>query len=224
MSRTPALRDRAQRILIVDDERLNRELLEVMLAREGCEVSSAESGEDALAQVARRPPDLILLDVMMPGMDGYEVARRLKRDAATRNIPVIILSALDDRPARLRGLNAGAEDFLSKPVDHAELCMRVRNLLRLKAFGDFHDQYIEALEGEVGSRTADLIESERLYRSTFDAAPVGVAHVGLDGRWLRVNQRLCDLLGYGRAELEGMAGRDLAASEEAPGEADARRE
>ena len=76
--------------------------------------------------------------------------------------------------------------------------MRVRNLLRLKAYGDYHDKYSQMLEGEVGSRTADLVESERLYRSTFDAAPVGIVHVGLDGQWLRVNQRLCDLLGYSR--------------------------
>jgi PAS domain S-box-containing protein len=223
VSRAPGVGDHVQRVLVVDDERLNRDLIVAMLSRERCEVTTAASGEEALAAVARRPPDLVVLDVMMPGMDGYEVARRLKRDAATRGIPVIILTALDDRPARLRGLEAGADDFLSKPVDHAELCMRVRNLLRLKAYGDFHDRYIAALEGEVGSRTADVVESERLYRSTFDAAPVGVAHVGLDGRWLRVNRRLCELLGYAPAELVGLAERDFAASEEPAGEADARR-
>jgi PAS domain S-box-containing protein len=223
VSRAPGVGDHVQRVLVVDDERLNRDLIVAMLSRERCEVTTAASGEEALAAVARRPPDLVVLDVMMPGMDGYEVARRLKRDAATRGIPVIILTALDDRQARLRGLEVGADDFLSKPVDHAELCMRVRNLLRLKAYGDFHDRYIAALEGEVGSRTADVVESERLYRSTFDAAPVGVAHVGLDGRWLRVNRRLCELLGYAPAELVGLAERDFAASEEPAGEADARR-
>ena len=116
-----------------------------------------------------------------------------------------MVTALDDRNARMLGLSAGAEDFLTKPVDRAELCVRVRNLLRLKAYGDYHDKYSQMLEGEVGSRTADLVESERLYRSTFDAAPVGIVHVGLDGQWLRVNQRLCDLLGYSREELQSLA-------------------
>ena len=152
--------------------------------------------------VAQQPPDLILLDVMMPGMDGYQVAGTLKGNLATKNIPIIMVTALDDRNARMLGLSAGAEDFLTKPVDRAELCVRVRNLLRLKAYGDYHDKYSQMLEGEVGSRTADLVESERLYRSTFDAAPVGIVHVGLDGQWLRVNQRLCDLLGYSREELQ----------------------
>ena len=105
-------------------------------------------------------------------------ARRSRRNPATKNIPIIMVTALDDRDARMLGLSAGAEDFLTKPVDRAELCVRVRNLLRLKAYGDYHDKYSQMLEGEVGSRTADLVESERLYRSTFDAAPVGIVHVG----------------------------------------------
>jgi PAS domain S-box-containing protein len=91
--------------------------------------------------------------------------------------------------------------------------MRVRNLLRLKAYGDYHDKYSQMLEGEVGSRTADLVESERLYRSTFDAAPVGIVHIGLDGHWLRVNQRISDLLGYSRDELQSPAAQDLLQSE-----------
>jgi signal transduction histidine kinase len=124
------------RILIVDDERRNAELLKVMLIPEGYVLSTATSGEDALALLADQPPDLILLDVMMPGMDGYQVATRIKQNPATNNIPVIMLTALDDRNARMLGLNAGAEDFLTKPVDRAELCVRVRNLLRLKAYGD----------------------------------------------------------------------------------------
>jgi PAS domain S-box-containing protein len=135
-----------------------------------------------------------------------------------------MVSDLDDRDARMLGLSAGAEDFLSKPVDRAELCARVRNLLRLKAYGDYHDKYSQMLEAEVGSRTADLVESERLYRSTFDAAPVGIVHVGLDGQWLRVNQRLCDLLGYSREELQSIAVPEFLPSEEAAGEADALRQ
>ncbi len=152
--------------------------------------------------VARDPPDVILLDVLMSGISGYVVAERIKSNALTRNIPIIMITHLDDRKARLLGLNAGAEDFLCTPVDRAELCVRVRNLLRLKAFDDWHDTYGQLLEGAVGSHRAAQVESERLYRSTFDAAPVGVAHDALDGGWLRVNQRLCDALDFSREALE----------------------
>jgi two-component system cell cycle sensor histidine kinase/response regulator CckA len=146
------------RILIVDDERHNRQLLEVMLTPEGYHLQTATGGEEALAMVAQEPPDLILLDLMMPGMDGYQVAAKIKGNLATRNIPVIMVTALEDRNARMLGLSAGAEDFLTKPVDRAELCVRVRNLLRLKAYGDYHDKYSQMLKGEVISRTADLAE------------------------------------------------------------------
>jgi len=217
MNPRPDMADHPARVLIVDDEPRNRRLLEVLLAPEGYQLVSAGSGEEALAAVAASPPDLILLDVMMAGMDGYEVASRLKSAAATQNIPIIMVTALDDRKARLLGLNAGAEDFLTKPVDRAELSVRVRNLLRLKA-------YSHSLEGEVGMRTADLVESERLYRSTFDAAPLGIVHVGLDGRWLRVNQRLCDLLGYSREALQSVSVRELLDAEDSATEVDAFRE
>lgn len=152
-------RDNAHaRILIVDDQRPNRQLLEVMLAPEGYELSTAASGEEALAVVARQPPDLILLDIMMPGMDGYQVAGRIKNNLATKHIPIILVTALNDHNARMLGLGAGAEDFLSKPVDRAELTVRVRNLLRLKAYGDYYDRYSQMLEDEVATRTADLVE------------------------------------------------------------------
>jgi len=151
----PELADRTPRILIVDDERHNRDLLEVMLAPEGYLLLTAAGGEEAVAIVAQQPPDLILLDIMMPGMDGFQVAADLKAKLATRNIPVIMVTALDNRSARMHGLSAGAEEFLTKPVDRVELCMRVRNLLRLKGYGD--DKYNQMLEGEVGTRTADLV-------------------------------------------------------------------
>ena len=93
---------------------------------------------------------------------------------ATKNIPIIMVTALDDRKARMLGLSAGAEDLLTKPVDRAELCMRVRNLLRLKAYGEYYDKYSQMLEREVGSRTADLVESERFYRSTFAVQKAGI--------------------------------------------------
>jgi PAS domain S-box-containing protein len=224
MKPSPDVLGRQPRILIVDDERHNRQLLEIMLAPEKFVLQTASSGEDALAMITQDPPDLILLDIMMPGMDGYEVATIVKTNIVTKSIPIIMVTAIDDHDARMRGLTTGAEDFLSKPVDRAELCVRVRNLLRLKAYGDYHNLYSRMLEGEVGSRAADLVESERLYRSTFDAAPVGIAHVGLDGRWLRVNERLCDLLGYTRTELEGPGVADLMQSEESGEETDALRQ
>ena len=224
MTLNPTLADHPARVLIVDDESHSRQLLQVMLAPEGFFIQTAANGEEALALVAQQPPDLILLDIKMAGMDGYQVARSIKDSLATKNIPIIMVTALHDGHARMLGLSTGAEDFLTKPVDRAELCVRVRNLLRLKAYGDYYDRYSQVLAGEVGSRAADLIESERLYRSTFDAAPVGIVHVGLDGQWLRVNQRLCDLLGYARDDLQGLAVQGLLQSEDVAGEAEALRQ
>ncbi len=163
MRTLPEMPERRARILVVDDERPNRQLIEAMLEPEGYEVTTASSGEEAIALATHEPFDLILLDVMMPGMDGYDVARSIKANLATRNLPIIMVTALGDRDARLRGLRAGAEDFLSKPVDRAELCVRAKNLLRLKAYGDYFGKYSEILEQEVRERTAALGErSERL--------------------------------------------------------------
>jgi two-component system, cell cycle sensor histidine kinase and response regulator CckA len=105
-------------------------------------------------------------------------------------------------------------------VDRAELGARVRNLLRLKAYSDYHDKYSQMLEGEVSSRTAALVESVQLYQSTFDASPVGIVHVGLDGRWLRINERLCDLLGYPCEDLQRIEVQRLVQGREAIGEAE----
>ncbi|MFL1557388.1 MULTISPECIES: EAL domain-containing response regulator [unclassified Pseudomonas] len=123
-------------LLIVDDEPQVRKLLETLLQHEGYQTLSAASGEEALQLVAQQPPDLILLDIMMPGMDGYEVASHLKGNETTASIPIIMLSALSESSARVSGLESGAEEFLSKPVERVELWLRVRNLLRLKARGD----------------------------------------------------------------------------------------
>src|SRR6266550_1470664 len=133
MNATAAVADDAARILIVDDDLRDRQLVEVMLESQGYSLETARSGEEALATVLREPPDLILLDVLMNGMDGYQVASAIKSNPATRNIPLIMLTALDDREARMAGLSSGAEDFLTKPLDCAELRVRVRNLLRLKS-------------------------------------------------------------------------------------------
>ena len=100
---------------------------------EGYSTTAAATGNGALASVAKHPPDLILLDVSMPGMDGFEVASTLKADPATAGIPIIMVTAHTGRGARVFGLNSGAEDYLTKPVDPAELSLKVRNRLRLRA-------------------------------------------------------------------------------------------
>jgi CheY-like chemotaxis protein len=123
-------------ILIIDDEPQNRRLLEALLQPEGYRTQSASSGDEAMALIAEHAPDLVLLDIMMPGIDGFEVATRIKSNPATANIPIIMVTAQDGRGARVIGLNSGVEEFLAKPIDRAELWLRVRNLLRLKSSGD----------------------------------------------------------------------------------------
>jgi two-component system cell cycle response regulator len=124
------------RILIVDDVPANTRLLEAKLVAEYYQVSSARDGVGALAVARDWQPDLILLDVMMPGMDGYECCRQLKDDAITLHIPVVMVTALGESGERLRGLEAGADDFLTKPVDYDTLMVRVRSLVRLKRLLD----------------------------------------------------------------------------------------
>ena len=123
-------------ILVVDDNALNRQFLKDELEDKGYLVSTAEDGEEALAIVAENPPDLILLDVMMPKLDGYEVCRRLKSDERTILIPVVMVTALTASHERIKGIGVGADDFLSKPYNRLELLTRVRSLLKLKRHTD----------------------------------------------------------------------------------------
>jgi DNA-binding response OmpR family regulator len=113
-------------ILIVDDESAGRDTLEALLMVQGYNL--------AFAKAAELTPDLILLDVMMPGMDGFEVCRRLRTDPLLTEVPVIMVTALDDRDSRLRGIEAGADDFVTKPFDRAELRARVRTITRLNRY------------------------------------------------------------------------------------------
>ena len=124
------------RVLIVDDEAANRELLRRALAREGYQTEQAADGEAALRAVEASPPDLILLDVQLPGINGFEVCRQVKHSAATLFIPVVLVTGLADRESRMEGIRAGADDFLTKPFDSGELQARVSSLLRLKHYTD----------------------------------------------------------------------------------------
>ena len=124
------------RILVVDDVPANVKLLEARLLAEYFEVLPAHSGADALEACENGKVDVVLLDVMMPGMDGFEVCRRLKADSATQHIPVVMVTALDQVADRVRGLEAGADDFLTKPVNDLQLMTRVKSLVRLKNLTD----------------------------------------------------------------------------------------
>ena len=126
--------ERKSTILIVDDESVGRETLEAVLFREGYNLAFASDGPEALVKAAQSAPDLILLDVMMPGMDGFEVCRRLRADPLLAEVPVIMVTALDDRDSRLQGIEAGADDFVSKPFDRVELRARVRTVTRLNRY------------------------------------------------------------------------------------------
>ena len=121
-------------ILIVDDEIISRSTVEILLTAEGYELVFAESGEEALVKAVELIPDLMLLDVMMPGMNGFEVCQRLRANPRTTKLPVVMITALDDRESRLRGLEVGADDFMSKPFDRAELRARIRTITRLNRY------------------------------------------------------------------------------------------
>lgn len=136
MYRGPQASPKKPRILIVDDNLQNVELLTALMQAEGYEISSASNGLEALAQVATSPPDLILLDIMMPELDGFTVCQMLKADPATRLLPIVLITALGAEEHKLRGIEVGADDFLTKPFSRAELKARVRALIKLKAFTD----------------------------------------------------------------------------------------
>jgi diguanylate cyclase (GGDEF)-like protein/PAS domain S-box-containing protein len=185
-------------ILIVDDEIRDRKVLELLLAPEGYMTASVADGEEALAFVARSPPDLILIDFTMPGMDGCQVITSLKLNPATSNIPIIMVTGRQHRSARLAGLAAGAEEFLTKPVDKTELRLRVRNLLRLKTHSDDLESHSEILEAKVRARTADL----QRFRTALDTTGDAIFLVSrLTMRYVDANTSACHMLGYTRDEL-----------------------
>ena len=126
----------AAKVLVVDDTPNNVKLLGDVLAARGYAVTTAASGEEALAKIASEPPDLVLLDVMMPGLSGYDVCRRIRAEAGTALLPVVLVTALDPDQERVKGIEAGADDFLSKPINQGELFARVRSLLRIKSLQD----------------------------------------------------------------------------------------
>ena len=152
-----------KKILIVDDKPLNVKLLGTMLPADKYVCILAYSGEEALEKVAEEAPDLILLDVMMPITDGFEVTKKLKSNSNTRDIPVILITAMDGTDNKIKGLEAGADEFLNKPVNRAELLARIKSLLKLK-------QYQDQLKTHTDSRNlfAPAIGKEKTLQGAID--------------------------------------------------------
>ena len=152
------------RILVVDDTPMNVKLLEGVLSGHGYQVITAPSGPAALERVREDRPDLVLLDVVMPEMSGYEVCRRLRAEEATRLLPIVMVTALDPGTERVKGIEVGADDFLTKPINQPELLARVRSLLRIKALHDKLEELNRTLERRVTEQVAQLERLGRLRR------------------------------------------------------------
>ncbi|MBI5166728.1 MAG: response regulator [candidate division NC10 bacterium] len=152
----PLEEPRRPKILVVDDNVANVELLEAYLSAAGYQVEKAYDGEEALETAAREVPDLVLLDIMMPKLDGYQVCQRLKGGESTRFVPVVMITALKELEDKIRAIETGADDFLTKPFNRHELLTRVKSLLRIKGLHDEVEAYNRLLEEKVAERTAEL--------------------------------------------------------------------
>ena len=164
-------------ILVVDDQRSNLELMAGVLKARGYDVLTAADGEAALEQVREAGPDIVVSDILMPGLDGYELCRRLRASPATALLPVVLVTSLDPQGERMRGIEAGADDFITKPVNWEELFARVRSLLRVKSLQDELKGWIQKLEARVKKQVKQLERLSRLKRffspSVADAIAAG---------------------------------------------------
>jgi len=168
--------EKTKRILVVEDDIMNRRLLTTILTRLGYHVDEAFDGVNGLEKIEAAPPDLILLDLDLPRMNGFEVARRLKQSDETKIIPIVVVSSFAEVEHRIKALEAGADDFLSKPIDQIELRARVQSLLKVKDYNDHMVSYQRILEEEVNNRTEQL-------RQAFDelkTATEKIKHASLD--------------------------------------------
>ncbi len=156
-----------KKILCVDDDPVNLDLLEAILQKDHI-ILKANGGAEALEMLNTQAVDLVLLDVMMPGINGFEVCRTIKDNPVMNHIPVVMVTALADKKSRLQGLEAGANDFLDKPINSTELLVRTKNLLRIKEFDDFLKDHNKILTLQVAEKTRELRESfiDSIYRLT----------------------------------------------------------
>ncbi len=204
-----------KRILIVDDEEQNLDLLQAFLDSFGHDSEIAHNGFEALAKL-NPTVDLVLLDVMMPWMDGFEVTRRIRHDPACSDIPVIMVTGLSSKEDRLAAVEAGANDFITKPIDRVELRVRMASLLKMKEAQDAIKRHRAELEATVEKRTADLRDSEQRYRTLFETSLDAILIVDQQNRITDVNRAFLDLLGFTREEVATLNPRELFAD---PGDA-----
>ncbi len=186
-----------KRILIVDDERQNVDLLEAVLTTLGYDCLIALNGYRALSML-NPTIDLVLLDVMMQGIDGFEVARRIRNNHDCEDIPIIMVTALEGKRDRLKAVEAGVNDFITKPIDRVELRVRMESLLRMKEARDAVKRYQAELEATVEARTAALKESEARMRLLIESSPIGIMIVQ-DNKCSYVNPALTRMFGYEQA-------------------------
>ena len=219
-------------ILVVDDQLQNIELLEAYLIPQGYEIVRAANGEEALRKLSDHKIDLILLDVQMPGIDGFEVIRRVRQDKLYCLLPIILVTALRETEDRIKGIEAGCDDFISKPVDKLELSARVRSLLKVKDYNDLVSSYQKELESEVTRRTAEIKNAlenvqleiterlsaeqaskraeeafnfeQNLLRSLMDNIPDHIYFKDLNSRFLRMSKSQAERFGLNNsAQAEG---------------------
>ena len=192
-------REPLAKILVVDDEAKNVKLMEALLSPRGYAIITAYNGQEALAQVKQEQPDLVLLDILMPVMDGFEVCKRLKDDPDTRLIPIVIMTALGQREDRIKGIEAGADDFLTKPINRDELLARIRTALRMK---QTIERKIAGLV-EVNQRLAKTVDQEDALRVLLEStnqlfSSEGASVAFLDG----VRECLTFTIAVGGARIE----------------------
>ena len=194
--------NRPNEILTVGAEIQDLQLLSEMLSREGCQVRSAENLQRAIDSALAQPPKLILLNVSMPDIDGFEACKRLKQDERTRDVPILFISARHQIEDKVQCFEAGGVDLITRPFQEDEVLARVRTHLELR------NMQLQ-LEELVNRRTSDIKKSEERFRVTFEQAAVGIAHVSTKGKFLRLNQKFCDIVGYTQDELLGMSFQDI---------------
>jgi PleD family two-component response regulator len=180
-------------ILIVDDETTNLKLLKELLSREGYQVRAADLPQLAIKSALAQSPALILLDVKMPEMDGFEVCKRLKQDERTRDVPVIFISVLQEAEDKVRGFEVGGVDFITKPFQETEVLARVRMHLELR------NMQLN-LEQLVAERTAELARSEAKYRGLVENALVGIFNSTIDGQFTYVNDAMARMFDFDTPE------------------------